>query len=112
MKTLVLGLGNPTLTDDAVGLAVAREVRKTVDNEHVAVREASVGGLSLLHLAEGYDRVIIIDAFENGAGDRGKSTVFRPMTCTGAFALPGPVVSLSQLPSSWLVDWASISRQT
>lgn len=72
MKTLVLGLGNPTLTDDAVGLAVAREARKTVDNEHVAVREASVGGLSLLHLAEGYDRVIIIDAFENGAGRPGQ----------------------------------------
>lgn len=68
MKTLVLGLGNPVLTDDGVGFAVVEEVRKTLDTGDVTVCEASVGGLSLLHLVEGYDRVIIIDAaVTNGA---------------------------------------------
>ncbi len=66
MKTLVLGLGNPILTDDGVGFAVVEEVRKVVDSGDVTVREACVGGLSLLQLVEGYDRVIIIDAFKNG----------------------------------------------
>ena len=32
MRTLVLGLGNPLLTDDAVGLLVARALRSRLGN--------------------------------------------------------------------------------
>lgn len=78
MKTLVLGLGNPILTDDAVRFAVAEAVRHTLDREDVTVREASVGGLTLLQLVEGYDRVIIIDAFENGAAQPGQIHCLSP----------------------------------
>lgn len=72
MKTLVLGLGNSILTDDAVGFAVVEEVRKRLDSGDVTVSEASAGGLSLLELVVGYDRVIIVDAIQTGAGQPGE----------------------------------------
>ena len=64
MKTLVLGLGNPILTDDGVGVRVAEAVRAVlpVDNG-VEVSEASMGGLGLMERLVGYERVILIDAF-------------------------------------------------
>lgn len=71
MNTLVLGLGNPILTDDAVGFAVVEEIRKRLDRDDVTVSEASVGGLSLLELVVGYDRVIIIDAIQTGESEPG-----------------------------------------
>ncbi len=72
LKILVLGLGNPILTDDAVGIIVAEEVRRRLDREDVVVDQASVGGLGLLELVLGYDRVIIVDAIQTEAGQPGQ----------------------------------------
>jgi hydrogenase maturation protease len=72
LKTLVLGLGNSILTDDAVGFAVIEEVGKQLDRGDVTVSEASVGGLSLLELVVGYDKVIIIDAIQTSACQPGE----------------------------------------
>ena len=71
MKTLVVGLGNPILTDDGVGVKVAYEVEKVVSStsrQDIDVIEASAGGLRLMELMIGYDRLILIDAFyaDNG----------------------------------------------
>jgi hydrogenase maturation protease len=64
MKTLVLGLGNPILTDDGVGVRVAEAVRAALPvDSGIEVSEASVGGLSLMERLVGYERVILIDAF-------------------------------------------------
>ena len=49
MKTLVLGLGNPILTDDGVGVRVAEAVRaKLPPDSAIEVSEVSVGGLRLM----------------------------------------------------------------
>lgn len=67
MKTLVLGLGNPILTDDGVGVKVAEAVRAALPPASpIDVSEASVGGLRLMERIIGYDRVILIDALQNG----------------------------------------------
>lgn len=72
MKTLVLGLGNPILTDDGVGVLVAEEVRKNLPvDTPIDIKEVSVGGLSLMESMIGYDRVILIDAFQNANGHPG-----------------------------------------
>ncbi|MFP4440002.1 MAG: hydrogenase maturation protease [Chloroflexaceae bacterium] len=62
-KTLVLGLGNPILTDDGVGVQVAEAVaaRLPLDSP-VDCIEVSVGGLMLMEAILGYERVILIDA--------------------------------------------------
>ena len=63
VKTLVLGLGNPILTDDGVGVRVAEAVRQLLPPDtSVTVSEASVGGLGLMERLLGFDRVILIDA--------------------------------------------------
>jgi len=68
-RTLILGVGNPILTDDGVGVRVAEAVREALPADApVDVREASVGGLTLMETMVGYDRVILIDAFLSRGG--------------------------------------------
>ncbi len=65
MRTLVLGLGNPILTDDSVGVRVAEKVRAALaprPEAPVVVETASLGGLALMEMLIGYDRAILIDA--------------------------------------------------
>jgi len=75
-KILVIGLGNPILTDDGVGVKVAYEVEKAFGSKiptNLTITEASVGGLRLMELLIGYDRVILIDALlTESAGDSGE----------------------------------------
>jgi hydrogenase maturation protease len=67
MKTLVLGLGNPILTDDGVGVRVAEAVGRLLPPDiPVTVSEASVGGLGLMERLLGFERVILIDALYRG----------------------------------------------
>jgi hydrogenase maturation protease len=72
MKTLVLGLGNPILSDDGVGIQVAHEVANQLNNPQVTVAETSAAGLSLLDSIVGYDKVIIIDAIQTKEGNTGQ----------------------------------------
>ena len=62
MKTLVVGLGNPILTDDGVGIYVVRAVAAQCQRDDVTFAEASVGGLRLLDVIVGYERIIMVDA--------------------------------------------------
>jgi hydrogenase maturation protease len=62
MKTLVLGLGNPILTDDGVGIQVVKEAAIRCQACDVTFAQASLGGLRLLDALTGYDRVILVDA--------------------------------------------------
>ena len=72
MKTLVLGLGNPILSDDAIGIKVAHEIDKELNNPEITVAEAYEGGLNLLDLIVGYDQVIIVDAIQTRNGKVGQ----------------------------------------
>ena len=66
-STLVLGMGNPILSDDGVGLLVADRLRESSLPEDVEVALSEVGGLRLLELVRGFTRVIIIDALRSPA---------------------------------------------
>lgn len=72
MKTLVLGLGNPILSDDGVGFQVARELKTKLDQQEVTVEETSLAGLGLLDLLADYDRAIIVDAIQTVGGKAGQ----------------------------------------
>ena len=74
MKTLLLGMGNPILCDDAVGVRLAHELKKQlrdVPNLDV-VEECSVGGVDLLDVMHGYDRVLILDSIRTDSGFPGE----------------------------------------
>lgn len=70
MKTLLLGLGNPILTDDSVGLRLATDIaarlgaRPGVD----VLPDCPVGGLGLLDVLSGYERAIVIDSIRTAGG--------------------------------------------
>ena len=78
MKTLVLGLGNPLLSDDSVGLHVARALEDRFNQQEITVMETSMAGLNLLDLLAGYDRVIIIDAIQTREGKVGQVYQLEP----------------------------------
>jgi hydrogenase maturation protease len=67
MRTLVLGLGNPILGDDGIGVRVAEAVAAALPAAMaVEVDEACAGGLELMERMAGYDRVVLIDALCRG----------------------------------------------
>jgi hydrogenase maturation protease len=74
-RTLVLGLGNPILTDDGVGIHVVREAAsRTIHHafhSDPTFLEASVGGLRLLDVLAGFDAVIVVDAIQTRSGRPG-----------------------------------------
>jgi hydrogenase maturation protease len=68
MKTIIVGLGNPILSDDGVGVLCANQIKELLPphlEEHIEITEASVGGIRLMELLVGYDRAIIIDAIKS-----------------------------------------------
>jgi len=66
-RTLIIGLGNSLLRDDAVGLRVARQVRAALSGrEDIEVAEEACGGLRLMERMIGFDRAILIDAIRSG----------------------------------------------
>jgi hydrogenase maturation protease len=68
MRTLILGMGNPILCDDAVGIRLARDFRTRLEFDSNAcpdidiIEDCSVGGLNLLDLVMGYERLIVFDS--------------------------------------------------
>ena len=68
VRTLVLGLGNPILGDDGVGLRVVQELRsRLAEHTSVEIDEDYWGGLRLMERLIGFDRAIVVDAMFGGA---------------------------------------------
>ena len=69
---LIIGLGNPLLSDDGVGWHVTEDLRTLLTGEAQNNLKSSVeidalagGGLSLMERLVGYDRAILIDAMQS-----------------------------------------------
>jgi hydrogenase maturation protease len=74
MSTIVLGLGNPCLGDDAIGWRIldALETRLgTGHNPDLIFERFSLGGISLMERLVGYDRAILIDSLDTPGGQPG-----------------------------------------
>jgi hydrogenase maturation protease len=72
MKTIVLGVGNPILQDDGVGLHVIDLLREHQLGPTVALETATTGGMNLLDLIRGYEKVILIDAVKQNGSHLGE----------------------------------------
>jgi hydrogenase maturation protease len=70
MRTLLLGMGNPILSDDAVGVRLAGDLARALPAVPGldVVEECSVGGLNLLEVLEGYEQLIVLDAVKTEGG--------------------------------------------
>ena len=69
MSTLVLGIGNPIVTDDAVGLNIARRIKEM--KPELEVVEACSGAMGLFDYVVDHDRVILIDSVKTDGGTPG-----------------------------------------
>ena len=70
MNTLILGLGNLILTDDGVGIKIARKLKE--ENPELEVIETSEAGMAILDHIAGYDKLIIIDSIKTERGKPGE----------------------------------------
>jgi hydrogenase maturation protease len=84
MKTVIIGLGNPILTDDSVGVKVSRAIKEHLNyqdepvrgNDTIDVKEIYAGGIRLMDAMTGYDRACIVDAMVTGSSDPGAMREF------------------------------------
>jgi hydrogenase maturation protease len=74
---LIIGLGSPIMTDDAIGLEVVQEI-EDMHLEGVETRQEAVGGLDIIPLMWGYRNVIIVDAIQTGMYEPGTIMFFDP----------------------------------
>jgi len=102
-RTLVLGLGNDILTDDAVGLWIARQLRQEfLGIPFIEVRETCEMGLALLDHLAGFQQAFIVDSIQTGKADSGvlheldPSTLARLAGPTPHFVGVGEVLALGQ----------------
>lgn len=66
--TVIIGMGNPLLSDDGVCIAVARAVGERLCHcMELSVIELHTGGIRLMEAMAGFKRAVVVDAMLNGA---------------------------------------------
>ena len=66
--TVIIGMGNPLLSDDGVGIAVAHAVAQCLRQRvNLVVTELHSGGIRLMEAMAGYRRAVVVDAMLSGA---------------------------------------------
>lgn len=69
MKTLILGMGNPILGDDGVGIHIVKALEKIFPDFDIIT--LPLIDLQLLEIIAGYDRLFIVDALAGNSNDIG-----------------------------------------
>ncbi len=65
-RILILGIGNPLMSDEGAGVRVAELLMNAYEfPEGVDVVDAGTMGLGMLHMFRGVDLMIVVDAIEN-----------------------------------------------
>jgi hydrogenase maturation protease len=65
MKTVIIGMGNTIMSDDGVGILVARILKERLaDNPEIEVHETPLAGMNLITMLEGFETAFVIDAIE------------------------------------------------
>lgn len=101
MKSLlVLGLGNPILRDDSAGLIACEAARRLlapiVESRAVTFKALCIGGFDLLYEIEGYDALIVVDAFhtEESVPGRVRTLSLEDLCAGDATSISGHLISL------------------
>jgi len=67
VKTIVIGMGNPVLSDDGVGLEIAQQLAERLrGRDNIDVIQMYGGGIALMEAMAGYHRAVIVDAIVTG----------------------------------------------
>ena len=85
--SLILGLGNDILGDDAIGILAARQLRTLFPG--VDIIETAEAGIALMELMEGRERVLILDSIMTRRCEPGTLMELNPEDF-GRVAAPSP----------------------
>ena len=73
VRILILGIGNPIMGDDGVGIHVARMVKDRLGSQAgLEVKELGVGGLKLVEETLDHDEVCIVDSYATQDAEPGR----------------------------------------
>jgi hydrogenase maturation protease len=76
---LLIGLGNPIMGDDSVGIIVVRTAKQKITRQaELDFKELSVGGIRLIEEMLGYDTVFIVDSAAASEDTSGQIREFSP----------------------------------
>lgn len=89
-KTLILGMGNPILSDDGAGIMVVQKIAKRTSREDIETKETNVAGFSVIDEIAGYGKVIIVDAVKTKNGKPGRIYRFSPTDFKSTMHLSTP----------------------
>jgi len=79
MSTIIIGIGNPVLSDDSVGIKVAHLLALALRGRtDVETCELWAGGLRLMEALKGHEQAIIIDAIVTAGGKPGSVYTLNP----------------------------------
>ncbi|MFA7342158.1 MAG: hydrogenase maturation protease [Candidatus Methanomethylophilaceae archaeon] len=76
-RILVIGLGSPIMSDDAVGLKVVEEL-EAMHLPGVITQQEAIGGLDIIPMVMDHRKVIIVDAIQTFRCHPGTITVMDP----------------------------------
>jgi hydrogenase maturation protease len=94
-RIVVIGLGSPIMSDDAVGLKVSEAVEELRLPDVDTLQEA-VGGLDIIPMLSGYRFAIIVDAIQTRTYEPGTVLIFDPESFDSTIAdVPAHDVNLA-----------------
>ena len=62
MSMIIIGIGNPLMGDDAIGILTVEELRKVSNGTDVIFATAQFSGIPLAEMLIGHERAVIIDS--------------------------------------------------
>jgi hydrogenase maturation protease len=62
MSIIIIGVGNPLMGDDTIGIVILEELRKLSNRADVTFATAQFSGIPLAEMLIGHERAIIIDS--------------------------------------------------
>lgn len=73
MKIALIGLGNPIVGDDAIGIKVVDHIRDTFSLPDCVeiIGDVSLAGIGLVEQFRGYDKIILVDSIQTGIHPKG-----------------------------------------
>jgi hydrogenase maturation protease len=76
---LILGIGNPIMGDDGVGVYVVRALKNRIgQTENLEFKELSVGGIGMVEEMLGYEKVFLVDSIMSENAEVGRIRKFDP----------------------------------
>jgi len=76
-KTLLMGIGNPIMGDDGVGIHVVRMLKDSLPKTpRLEFKELSVGGLRMVEEMLGYESVFVVDSITQNNPQVGRISEF------------------------------------